>query len=100
MASLENSLYGMEETPDEVYRALLRLEGRDRNVKLVPLEGDHELVQEHIRKKCLEIREYHKERLRKSGLGDPDRIAEAGVRRGLEFEEIVRHELRHGRIEL
>ena len=100
MANLEKNLYGMEETPDEVYRALLRLEGRDRNVKLTPQEGDHELVQAHIKKKCLEIRLYHKERLRKSGLGDPARIAEAGVRRGLEFEEIIRHELRHGRNEI
>jgi len=93
-------MYGMEETSNEVYRALLRLEGRDRNVKLTPQDGDHELVQAHIKAKCLEIRAYHKERMRKSGLGDPDRIAEAGVLRGLEFEEIVRHELRHGRSEL
>jgi len=50
--------YGLEGTPEEVYNALLRLEGHSRAPKGGnSWDEDDELVQAHIKKKCDEIKQ-------------------------------------------
>ena len=84
------NLYGLEETPDAVYEAMMRLEGRKR-----PLPGDEELVQSHIEMKCREIRKV-KEVL---GLNrpmppSPNRLNDARAERDLVRENFLRGTIR------
>ena len=85
------NLYGLEETPDAVYEAIMRLEGR----KTRQLPGDEELVQGHIEMKCREIREV------KAALGlnrtyapSPNRVNEARAERDLLREDFLRGTIR------
>lgn len=84
------NLYGLEETPDAVYEAIMRLEGRKRQ-----LPGDEELARGHIEMKCREIREV------KAVLGlnrtmhpSPNRVNDARAERDLMREDFLRGTLR------
>jgi len=95
------NLYNLEETPDAVYDAMMRLEGRYKSLKLTPYDGDDKLVQAHIKMKCREIRAVKDALgLHCTGVPSPDRINERRVEKDLASEEVIRSLLRNGRTEL
>ena len=91
------NLYNLEETPDAVYEAMMRLEGNYKSSRGGPLPGDEELVQSHIKTKCEEIRAIKDVlKLHRTESSSPGRVNEARVERDLASEVALRDLLRTG----
>ncbi|SVA65975.1 uncharacterized protein METZ01_LOCUS118829 [marine metagenome] len=90
------NLYNLEETPDAVYEAMMRLEGNYKS-RGRSLPGDEELVQNHIKTKCEEIRAIKDVlKLHRTDSSSPGRVNEARVEKDLASEVALRDLLRTG----
>lgn len=85
-------LYGLEETPHEIYESFLRLEGNSRaSNRDTPYEEDEALVQEHIKKKCEEIKNRKTELdIHPTEISYRNRLSDVHAERGAYLEQEIR----------
>ena len=85
-------LYGLSETPTEIYDSFLRLEGNSRAPdKDTPYEEDEARVQEHIKKKCEEIKNRKTELdIHPTEISYRNRFSDVHAERGAYLEQELR----------
>ena len=85
-------LYGLNETPVEIYDSFLRLEGNSRAPdKDTPYEEDEARVREHIKNKCEEIKNRKTEMdIHPTEVSYKNRLSDVHAERGAYLEQEIR----------